>query len=538
MTVPVAAHPRTAPAPRDAAAAVRAAPGRWVMAAAVAALAGAAVALRLAYARRTLVYPYDAYYYLGTAQSLVDHASYSFRGFPHTRFLPLYPMVTALAGAVVGVERAGRLIPPFAWGAVVVLSYLLGRRLVSRGAGLVGAALLVAQPIGTKWTAVPMGESVFTLGLAGCLFAGVVALQDDRPRLWVTAGVLGGASALGRHEGLVTLPLLVVLMVAAARRSSWRRHLRPALVGLGLLLALPALWALRGVVVGGPDQSYAEEFSANLLTDVSMIWRRLRYFADDAWLNGWFAAAAWAGLALSILRPRGRLGGLVLGGWLAFFVVSHVGWYYVYERFVVPALPAAALLAGAAVVGAAEAAAWAARRARAPSAVAGVVAVVLATGVVGAVGATDLRTAAVLTDRHILELSDDWGGGVTRAAASALADHVEPGDAVATDSGALVAFYDRAPTYYLPFAEHQTVDRPDLTSTGVALLRDLRDRRVRWLVLRVPAGSSDVRSALLGLGLLNAGLRLQHRYAAPAVGPEGRPVEVAVFEVPPPRAPG
>ena len=45
---------------------------RGTRAAAVLLLAGAAVAERVSFIRRTAVYPYDAYYYLGTAQSLAD----------------------------------------------------------------------------------------------------------------------------------------------------------------------------------------------------------------------------------------------------------------------------------------------------------------------------------------------------------------------------------------------------------------------------------------------------------------------------------
>lgn len=489
--------------------------GRLARAGAIAILAGAAVAIRLSYLRRTLVYPYDSYYYLGTARSLVEHGIYSFRGFPHTRFLPLYPVLTALGATVLGVERAGRIIPPLAWGGVVVLSYLLGRRLFSEWVGLTGAILLVAQPIGVKWASVPMSEAVFTLTLLAAVLAAVVAAQDERPRLLALAGALGGVSMLARYEGVVVLPVVIALAWRHSR-ARW-----PLLVGLALLVGLPLAWAARSALVHAPDQSYASELQANLLAHPSVVVERLRYYARDAWLNQGFAWAAWAGLVLAGLRRTWRVGAAVLGAWLGFFVVGHVAWYYVYERFMVPALPAAALLAGALVVSVVEAVGLLLSREGLRPGLALLLGVPLVMGAV----AHDVGTARAVTDSHILTLSDDWGGGVSREAAARLRDEKGAGDALATDSGALVAYYADAPTYYLTFKEGQTVDRPDLTSSGLPLLRDLQARHVRWLVVQVPTGSTDARAALSGFGLANGGLTLAHVYAAP-------PIEVAVFRVP------
>jgi 4-amino-4-deoxy-L-arabinose transferase-like glycosyltransferase len=497
---------------------------------ALAILAVAAVAWRLSYVRRTLVYPYDSYYYLGTARSLLHHGTYSFRGLPHTRFPPLYPFAIALMGIVAGVERAGRLIPPLAWGGVIVMTYLLGRRLVSRWVGLTAAALLVTQPIGVKWSSVPMGEAVFTLALEGSLFAGLVAATDDRPGLLAVAGLLAGASMLGRYEGVVALPILAALGVVAVRRTSWERVRRPALLGLALLLALPSAWVLRGLLVHAPNQSYASELSSRGLGDVSIVRDRLRYFALEGWLNPWFAGAAWAGLALASIRARLRLAAMVLGSWLVFFVLGHVAWYYVYERFLVPALPAAAILAGILVVTLAEGVGVLLRREGMRPLAAGAVALSLGTAAVGTTMLHDWRYASWLTGAHIADLSDNWGGGVSRDAATALHRELGPGDAVATDSGALVAYYADAPTLYLTFKEGQTVDEPDLTSLGLALVRDLRAHRVRWLVLQVDPGSAP-ETALAPFGLINGGLQLAHTYFAPSLGLVPHPVEIAVFRL-------
>jgi hypothetical protein len=173
-----------------------------------------------------------------------------------------------------------------------------------------------------------------------------------------------------------------------------------------------------------------------------------------------------------------------------------------------------------------------------PPLVAVVVAVVLAGSAVAVSATSDLHTARTLTDTHILELSDDWGGGVTRDAAANLHDVLRPGEAVATDSGALVAYYVDAPTYYLPFKEGQTVDRADIDSVGVRLLDDLRARNVRWLVVQEPAGAKDPRTALADYSLVNGGLCLWRRFATGAIGPDSHPVAVDVFEMPPCRAPG
>lgn len=505
---------------------------RACVALAVALVAGTAIALRLAYVRKTAVYTYDSYYYLGTARSLLYDLDYSFRGIPHTRFLPLYPGATALTGAFIGIERAGRFVPVAAWGGVVALTYLLGRRLFSDWAGLVAAVLLVSQPIGVKWSSIPMSEPLFTLVFEGALFLGVVAWQDKKPRLFVLAGVLGGASMLGRYEGAAALPILLLLAVATARATSWRRLARPAALGLALFALLPALWTIRGALVETPDRSYVSELSANLLTDTDVVWSRLRYYAYEGWLSPFFAGAAWAGLAIGLLRRRWRAGSLVLGTWFALFVVGHLAWYYVYERFLVPALPAAALLAGVLVVTIAEGAYATIRGEGGHALAAGMAALAVGAGPVALVAVNDLRRADSLTERHILELSDDWGGSASRAAAAELAPAVFRGEAIATDSGALVAYYADARTYYLPFKEGQTVDLADTVKTGPELLRDLGEKRVRFLVVQAPAGPAEPGASLAPFGLNTAGFRLVKRYVAPALGPEGRRVVIGVFEVP------
>ena len=48
---------------------------------AVGALAVVATGLRLSFVSRTLIYPYDSYYYLGTARSLAEHFTYNGKHF-------------------------------------------------------------------------------------------------------------------------------------------------------------------------------------------------------------------------------------------------------------------------------------------------------------------------------------------------------------------------------------------------------------------------------------------------------------------------
>src|SRR5438552_13356922 len=121
---------------------------------------------------------------------------------------------------------------------------------------------------------------------------------------------------------------------------------------------------------------------------------------------------AWLGVVACAVRAGRRLAAVVLGSWLALFVVGHLAWYYVYERFLVPALPAAALLAGALVVTLGEGLVSLLGRAGARRSLAGALAVVLGAAATGGVAYREERRARSLTDRHILEWDGDRGGPV------------------------------------------------------------------------------------------------------------------------------
>lgn len=231
----------------------------------------AALALRLAWvaATDTEIPPLsDPQYYHATASNLADGRGYSVavneRGFvagegsePTAFWAPGYPFALAPLYAVFGPdERAAKVLNAVAGALTVLPVWFLAARLADRRAAWMSAALFALCPALILWTPALFSEALFTLGVATTLAAGVWASDRRSAWRWLAVGIVLGATALVRSQGLVLVVPLAVLAFAAtnAQREQsgslapFKRAARvsgvAACIGAGVA-ALVVPWAIR-----------------------------------------------------------------------------------------------------------------------------------------------------------------------------------------------------------------------------------------------------------------------------------------------------
>ena len=233
----------------------------------------------------------------------------------------------------------------------VAAVYLAARRLWGVREGLVAAAVLAFAFLPVAYSRIAVTDVGALAGVALALWGAVRAHEDGRLRWYLLAGAAGGlALAFKYTAGLALLPLAI----AAATRLP-RERLRVVLfLGAGALAAALVFTVL----------------NPYLFSSFSAFWRDLHSQADVAanqrkpgqerggfhyylvslgWGLGWAGlAAAVAGAALELRRNLWR--GLVLLAMpLALFVYLSVQSRY-FGRWLLPAYPALAMLAAAAIV--------------------------------------------------------------------------------------------------------------------------------------------------------------------------------------------
>lgn len=471
--------------------------------------------LRARLAAEHVIYPYDAYYYLGGAKSLATNLTYSFRNLPQTRYQPGFPILTAPFTWILETARAGTLVAILAWGGVGVVTYLIGRRTGGRAVGVVAAALVTFNPISMKWASVPMAEPVFTLFLALEVLGLVLALQEGKPWLIAIAGLLAGYAMITRFEGAVFLLLLVVAAFWMLSDAGWKRTrqvLIPAAAAL-VLFALPILlWYLRNRGIETRELAYSDELTNNFDVNFHSAGERLSYYLWSGQKMRPVSLVAYAGMLAGLVRVKREVALMAL--WFGGMVAGHLLWYYTYERFLMGALPALAV-----------AAAWISvapirRMSRTPRFALSII----GCGLLLAVVVFSVRVGVNFTHEHILGLNRDWGGETLVVVARQQRDL--PGKSV-SNRGAVFAFVAEQDT---PYIFPVVADKDEIPHADpVARARYLKDLGVERVVLATRGRDPEV--VLKEVRLDGAGLVLESTTTID--GPwEGTHQITAVYRIP------
>ena len=132
----------------------------------------------------------------------------------------------------------------------VVVMGLLGRRLLSTGAGVIAAALAACSPLWVQWGGRLLSESVYLVVIPVLLWLTLECV--DRPRWW-TFGLVGlviGIATLTRSEAILFVVVLGVPLVLLGSRS-WRHRATYALVLLVGVTVFVGPWLVRNDIKMG-----------------------------------------------------------------------------------------------------------------------------------------------------------------------------------------------------------------------------------------------------------------------------------------------
>ncbi len=364
--------------------------------------------------------------------------------------------------------------PALVWGVLTIpVVYRLGRRLLGRGEGLIGAALFAQSALAVSFAQELRPYSVYALLALVSYWALDVGLRDGSRRAWVVYAVTLALGGLTHYFWLAVVAGQVAYVVLAAllRQLTWRRGLAFAgAVGAGavalLLTADPAvvlplaqnyLSAIFAEV--GANQQPAVSLHAPgvnpfapTLTSDFFVGRILEQLGAGGGLALWlFGGLALVGLVASV-RARVRHGTLLarfagsvpfMLAWLLAGPALIVGYlFYRNEifavRYILFALPVYLLLAARGALALTD---WL-RRLRASGRLAGA----------GALAAAllALSVANVLAvEEYYRTPKDDW-----RRMGAFLQANVQPGDAIfAPDVQPFVEFYFPGASAYLIYAD-------------------------------------------------------------------------------------
>ena len=146
---------------------------------------------------------------------------------------PGLPLLLA-AVASIGGERAQFVVVPFSAAALVLVTFLLGRRLGGIGAGVIAAAAVAASPMLVYQSTQPMSDvpAAFWMTLA------VLLLTHQSPAAAGASGMAAAIACLVRPNLFVMMPVLVVLM------WWWSGWTRRAAVNAAIFLCAPAAAAV------------------------------------------------------------------------------------------------------------------------------------------------------------------------------------------------------------------------------------------------------------------------------------------------------
>ncbi len=194
----------------------------------------------------------DSVFYHNTGRLLAHGLGYvnPYGGGPTAQRMPGYPLALALVYKLGGWHMVLAQALNIVFAAItVVLVYLVGLRIFDRRAAYIGALVLALFPGQIYFSALLYAETMFAMLFTLVLLLTIAwSSQRSGVRWWqaLLLGVLIGASALVRDEGVVLLFVLVTFWALTMR--PWRSTARnAALAAFTVALAL-APWTMRNAV--------------------------------------------------------------------------------------------------------------------------------------------------------------------------------------------------------------------------------------------------------------------------------------------------
>jgi hypothetical protein len=540
----------------------------------------AAFLLRLYYLSKHTEYTADSYYFLILARSIRDTFTYTVRGITHTKYLPGYPITIWLGGFIVGgLQRSANLIAVLGGTFTVLVTYGIGNELFNKWAGVTAALIVAFQPTFLKWTVLPMTEGLFTFLFAGGIYLLITGFKRASLPRRTLGAVAGGLCFLVRWEGLLFLPLMVLIAILYFRGSElawWEPLVMLFVFGLPI-----GIYVARNLIVTGKTTSYVGEFrDYSIKVSFAVLKHRAKVYVWNGMSDALFSALFFIGAVYSLVRKKWKAF-LIVGGWFAIFAGFHLFWYYAYERFMAPAVPAVGLFIGFLFADLAALSwkffkddGWVARKlggaqpdigtaedgdTPAPDAApadrprraerhrrqassgmklglraAQVVCLVVLALLLATVVWHGLARADVVIKQNYLAFADDHGGQGMKQAAGWL-NRNAPGQLVAADAGPFFEwlYYPGDVLYMRPVPWDLPVEPADIAYENVP--RRLYERGVRYLVIGQTEKGVDDELKLFGIvGIYRPFVREVKRWVNHYTYPEPHDLTTVIFEVLPP----
>jgi Dolichyl-phosphate-mannose-protein mannosyltransferase len=281
----------------------------------------------------------DESVYTGSAASLAGDAT--LRGmFPVFRAHPLlFQVLLSLVLRVHESDAAARSFAAAIGVAAVAMTYLLGRRLYGRRAGLMAGLLLAVMPYHVVVSRQVLLDGLMTLCATAALYCVARYADGGGPRWLLAGGGMMGASILTKETSAVLLGALYVFFVLTRAVAARWRHILLALAVTGAeVIAWPL--ALRASGQARTGQSY-------------LLWQLFRRPNHPIWfyvsvLPSWIGpavlVAALAGLVW--LRRDATWREPLLLAWVAVPVLFFTLWPVKGFEYLLPVAPPLAVLAG------------------------------------------------------------------------------------------------------------------------------------------------------------------------------------------------
>ena len=191
-----------------------------------------------------------------------------------------------------------RVWPIFYGTLAIFLTFLVGKRVFSAGAGLIGALLLAFSPQAIHSSGYFKPDSQL---LCLTLLALLLALRAvERPTIarYVLAGLGVSLAASSKAIGVgVAVPLVVATLI-----TGWRRHrdlLLLCVAGLSSALSFALInpyWRLYPEWLVNIRHHYAIQAKARGLTQLSIPWRTVKFLLESAVQNPWLSGIGLLGL--------------------------------------------------------------------------------------------------------------------------------------------------------------------------------------------------------------------------------------------------
>lgn len=260
----------------------------------------------------------DTVLYARLGESLWTEGRYAIDGIPHAKYLPLHALFSYPLTAFFGVRVGMHLSSLLGGIGVLVMGFLLLRRLASPLVGALTALAVLLHPGFLFMAVVGSSDLLFTTLFLVLLFT--LSYGEQSQRSLFAAGIFVGLSSLTRYNGIpffLFIPLYFAWQKRSLLRSPW---LWGGLLSGGGLLGL---WFLRNALMFGSP--FFTSYTGELIMESDGLFRQ---FLSNLWYyilphHNVFALFPFALLGLAV---EGRRQPLLVGGMLTAWVLTSFWW--------------------------------------------------------------------------------------------------------------------------------------------------------------------------------------------------------------------